>query len=159
MKRFFLRSSEAKKINEFLTKKFGLRDKIKRKSQVEVLQEGEIRIYKVEDLLFVKKENIFFPHLYTLRNFEIELPKVLVDKGAILHILKGADVMAPGITSSDEFQIDEIVEVVAEKGGIEIAIGQALVSSVELKEMKKGKAVKNLHYLNDKIWRIAKKYY
>jgi len=33
-----------------------------------------------------------------------------------------------------------------------LAIGKALKSSVEIMAEKKGKVIKNLHYVGDKIW-------
>ncbi len=90
------------------------------------------------------------------QSFSINLPRVFVDKGAVPHILNGADVMVPGIVK---------VEGVFDKGGIVLiadyekerifAVGEALMSSSEILSAKKGRAVRNIHYAGDNLWKIS----
>jgi PUA domain protein len=85
------------------------------------------------------------------------LPRVVVDMGAIPKICNGADVMAPGIVSiQGSFNSGLIIAITDEKHGKFIAVGKALVDSDELKSTKSGKAVKNLHYIGDDLWRLIK---
>jgi PUA domain protein len=84
------------------------------------------------------------------------LPKVLVDMGAIPHVCSGADVMAPGIVSVQEFESNQLVVIRDERHGKVLAIGLSLLSSKEIQEKKRGKAIKNLHYVGDKIWNTYK---
>jgi len=37
--------------------------------------------------------------------------------------------------------------------GKALAIGASLVSSSDIKAIKKGKAVRNLHYVGDRLWK------
>jgi len=81
------------------------------------------------------------------------LPAVVVDMGAVPYICRGADVMAPGITEvRGEFERDELVVVRDERYGKALALGLSLFSSAEVREMRKGKAIKNLHYVGDEVW-------
>jgi PUA domain protein len=85
------------------------------------------------------------------------LPKVIVDMGAIPKICNGADIMAPGIVSiQGSFNSGLIIAIIDEKYGKFVAVGKALVNSDELKSIKSGKAVKNLHYIGDELWRLIK---
>ena len=86
-----------------------------------------------------------------------KLPKVIVDMGAIPHICNGADVMAPGIVRVEgEFGEGAITLIVDERYGKPLAIGRALMDSDRLRMIKRGRVVKNIHYVGDKIWRLIK---
>ena len=125
-------------------------DKVKTVSRAE-LEDGTV-IYLIErDIAFVVRENKIIP---TLNNELInELPNVIVDMGAIPYVCKGADVMSPGIVKIDgEFEEDALIIVRDANHGKALAIGRALVSSSYMENMPKGKAIKNLHYVGDKIW-------
>lgn len=69
-------------------------------------------------------------------------------------VLKGADVMVPGITESDEFAKGDIVAVYEETRSKPLGIGIALMSSDEIKKTTHGKAIKSLHHLKDKYFEI-----
>ena len=125
-------------------------DKIKNVSSAE-LEDGTI-IYLIErNIAFVVRENMILP---TLNNDMIEeLPNVIVDMGAIPYVCKGADVMSPGIVKIDgEFEKEALIIVRDVNHGKALAIGKALVSSNNMENMPKGKAIKNLHYVGDKTW-------
>ena len=68
----------------------------------------------------------------------------------------GANVMRPGIKKYTEFSINDIVCVVEESKHKFLAVGKAIVDSSELENILKGEIVKNLHYISDKYWEIAK---
>jgi len=127
-----------------------IRDNVKTVSSAE-LEDGTI-IYLIErDIAFAVKDKIILP---TLNNNMIEdLPSVIVDMGAIPYVCKGADVMSPGIVKIEgEFEKEELIIVRDVNHGKALSIGKALVSSENMVNMPKGKAIKNLHYVGDKIW-------
>ncbi len=101
-------------------------------------------------VLVIKKGNVEFPFIEYVNK-----PYVVVDNGALPFILKGADVMRPGIVELDEFNRGEIVAVKNMKG-LTIAVGIALFSSEEMKSMEKGKVIETLHYIKDEVWKYAK---
>ncbi|ANF22041.1 RNA-binding protein [Thermococcus piezophilus] len=111
---------------------------------------------------FIRRKGLIFPlviALYELSNEE-DLRKwrrrVVVDAGAVPFILKGADVMAPGITDADEgIKEGDFVFVVEEDYGRPLAIGIALMDGKNMKEKPKGKAVKVIHHAKDKIWELT----
>ena len=125
-------------------------DNVKMVSSAE-LEDGTV-IYLIErDIAFVVKDKIILP---TLNNNMIEgFPSVIVDMGAIPYVCKGADVMSPGIVKIEgEFEKEELIIVRDVNHGKALSIGKALVSSENMENMPKGKAIKNLHYVGDKIW-------
>ena len=109
-----------------------------------------IFIFEDEITLF-RSEGVLYP---TLRCKCVDsLPAVIVDMGAIPFICKGADVMAPGITDIKmPFEEGAIIVIRDVKHGKALAIGKALRSSISIMTEKKGKVIKNLHYVGDKIW-------
>lgn len=111
---------------------------------------------------FIKRGGLIFPlviALYELSNTE-DLRnwkrRVVVDAGAVPFILKGADVMAAGITDADEgIREGDFVFVVEEDYGRPLAIGVALMDGRAMKEKPKGKAVKVIHHAKDRIWEVT----
>ena len=52
-----------------------------------------------EVLFFNFRDGPYFPTLRILHKFPTMMPQVQVDRGAIKHVLQGANVMTPGLTS------------------------------------------------------------
>jgi len=79
---------------------------------------------------------------------------VTVDAGAIPFVIKGADVMKPGIISVDpDIKEGDNVIVVEENHGKALAIGRALVDADQLMG-DGGKGIKTLHMVGDKLWDV-----
>lgn len=122
------------------------------------LEDGTILYFINGELTFIRKEGRIFPFLRAILKNLISLPKVVIDMGAIPHIIKGADIMCPGIVSFDfNIKKDDFLVIVDEKHNKPLAIGLALVNDTEFSREKKGKAVKNVHYVGDKLWDFIKK--
>ena len=80
-------------------------------------------------------------------------PSASIDEGAVKYIIKGADVMRPGISKYDEWvEAGKLVVVREDKKGRAAAVGRTTVSSAEMAELKKGNCIKNLHHAGDKFW-------
>jgi len=85
------------------------------------------------------------------------LPKIVVDMGAVPHVCNGADVMAPGVVRiHGDFNENGLILVVDERHGKSLAIGIALFNSQTMRSLKRGKVVKNVHYVGDKLWNSLK---
>ncbi len=81
---------------------------------------------------------------------------VTVDKGAIPFVIKGADVMAPGIVDADPNITPGDVVWVREESHLQpLAVGRAMIPGPEMEASSKGKAVKTLHHLRDRLWEIT----
>jgi PUA domain protein len=124
-------------------------------SIIQAETEDGITVFIVEgDIKLARRDVILYP---TLMNESVEdLPSVLVDMGAIPYVCNGADVMSPGITGIDgDFGEGELVIVRDERHRKSLAVGVALVSSADMRGMPKGKAVRSIHYVGDKLWKVT----
>ncbi len=115
------------------------------------LEDGSTVYIFFKEIILARKKDILFP---TLINSAIDdLPSALVDMGAIPYVCNGADVMAPGIMDIEgEFEKEGLLVIRDVKHRKALGIGAALYSSEEMRGLKKGKAILNLHYVGDKIW-------
>jgi len=127
--------------------------------EAEALEEAEMEdgtiVYLMGDsIIMARRDGVLIP---TLRSPILDaLPSIVVDMGAVPHICNGADVMAPGVVDvRGEFKAGEIVVVRDERHGKALAVGRALFDSGELKTLKRGKVVENLHYVGDRLWRAG----
>jgi len=83
------------------------------------------------------------------------LPYAVVDEGAVKHLLNGADVMAPGIIEVTSFNVGDIVSVWNPSKTTPLVIGKALMSPNEILTKKRGRAIRNIHYAGDKVWKLS----
>ena len=151
-----LKDRDSKPLVESL-RKLGGNETLSHKSRVELeaVKDAEIVFVDGEPLAFQRKGEII-PVLVNQAALAT-LPTIVVDMGAVPHVVGGADVMAPGIRSiRGVFSSGQLLVVVDEKHGKHLAIGRALSNSVDLGKTKKGKVVENLHYVGDAIWEIVK---
>lgn len=77
---------------------------------------------------------------------------VTVDMGAVKFVCNGADVMAPGIVEADPaVKEGDWVWIRDERNKQPLAVGRALVPGTAMVRGK-GKAIKSIHHLGDKLW-------
>ena len=145
-----MKRKAAKKLLAELSDTFG--DLQAGKVETAKFEEKELYLFD-ESIEFVKDDNGFYPFLGG--SYLESLPKVVVDMGAIRFVCNGADVMAPGITKMGAFGVGDIVVIRDVTYGKALAIGVANRSSVDIEMSKKGKVIKNLHYVGDKLWGAA----
>ena len=130
MRRKRLRKKEAKKISAELEEVAG----INVDGDMDVVDFGNLRIILVDnEPLLIEYDGKYYVSVYGAIKLKPEKYRVTVDEGALKFIMNGADVMKPGIVYADE----------------RIREGDFVYVTVE----GKGKAVKNLHHLKDKIWK------
>jgi PUA domain protein len=157
VKRYHLRKDEIRKLSEKLGPELEGMGQLFRRGEVELLElaKGENLIsVGGEPFLLLSGERLV-PLLSTIHL--VRLKRVVVDMGAVPHVAKGADVMAPGVVSADEsIKPGTSVVIVDERHEKPLAIGLAVVSGREMKGPS-GKVVKNLHHVGDEIWRLSKK--
>ena len=142
-----MKRKAAKKLLAVLSDTFG--DLQAGKVETARFEDKELYLFD-ESIEFVKDENGLYPFLGGL--YLDSLPKVVVDIGAIRFVCNGADVMAPGITEMGVFGAGDLVVIRDMTHGKALSIGVANKSSVDIEMSKKGKVIKNLHYVGDKLW-------
>jgi PUA domain protein len=95
-----------------------------------------------------------FPTIRGLLRHKATKRYVSVDMGAVPYVTNGADVMAPGIVEVDPgIKEGDLVWIRDMTHKRPLAIGKALVSAEVMAAKAPGKAIKNLHFVGDKIWK------
>ena len=121
-------------------------------SKKELVQEEDGKYYCDKQLKFFTVDKKIIPSLKLLLD-DLYLPRLTVDMGAVKFVVKGADMMRPGITRIDpDLEEGAIVAIVDETHGKPIAVGQILLNSVDLMAQTGGKVVKNIHFIGDELW-------
>ncbi|MEM2964980.1 MAG: PUA domain-containing protein [Candidatus Bathyarchaeia archaeon] len=147
-----LKRKEAEKVLQEFSEKFGEKVYGRRFESVD-LNGRTVYVVDGSPLILRVGEDL----LPTLINIDVlnSLPKVVVDMGAVKYICNGADVMMPGVRElASPLGMGVPVTIVDEKYRKHIAVGVTLTAIRALGG--KGKVVRNLHYVGDKIWRWIK---
>jgi PUA domain protein len=162
--RHFIKSSEIKILKDKIIEHYdqGFVEAIfPKKAKVEVIQtDAGDTLYAVNKVLKLWKSNEgYIPVLTLLLNKQVDLKKIVVDKGAIRFVTNAADVMRPGITYIEpSIKKGDIVVIVDENHDRALAIGKALLNADQMQETKTGKVVKNLHTIQDNVWKFEKEF-
>ena len=132
---------------------------IDEKSLVETGDLEGIKIILVDGIpCFMYHENKIFFTLTGINKYSPKKNFVIVDMGAVKFVTSGADVMAPGIIDADEsIDIDDQVWICDENHHKPLAVGIAIMTGLQMKNEKKGKAIKTIHYVGDKMWNFSAK--
>jgi PUA-domain protein len=158
-RRHFLKEKDAKKFLLEVTDKLGtdIERLLGSKVHVELDEVESIEVFIINGRpLISRSDGTLFPTL-TFEEFFFTIPKVVVDMGAVPYVCKGADVMAPGVVAvKGEFEVGNVLLVVDERHDKPLAVGVALFSSEAMKEANRGKTVKTLHYVGDRLWNYLK---
>lgn len=126
-------------------------------NSVEAYESDDVRIYLFNGrpLLF-RAEGQLRP-LLNFEEFVNTMPQIIVDMGAVPKICNGADVMAPGVRRiHGSFKSEELVAIADERFSKTVSIAEAIFSSDEVRGMKSGRIAKNLHFVGDRVWKMAK---
>jgi PUA domain protein len=152
-KRYHLKK---KKLKEFEAKLGPYSSLIPSKTKVEILESDLPDLILVDgDPLIMILDGEPFPTLKGALKHPLESQVVVVDMGAVKFMASGADVMSPGIVEADpQIQEGDTVIVVDENHHKPLAMGTAIINGQEMVESNKGKAVRTLHYIGDKIWNL-----
>ncbi len=88
--------------------------------------------------------------------FHPEIKWAEVDMGAVKFLANGADVMSPGIVDADpDVAPGDGVWIRDERNKKPLAVGISLLSGKEMVSSSSGKAIKTIHFIGDKIWKIG----
>ncbi|KAH0793004.1 PUA domain containing protein [Histomonas meleagridis] len=134
-----------------------IEDKLFPKKTVVVVYhlENHLELYAVQDkpVLFRLGSGQVFPHLFIAMSYPGMLPAVYVDDGAVRALLRGADLMAPGIKQLPEpFEAGQVIEIRLLEQTVPFALGLAKVDSTEINANTKGVAIEIVHILKDDLW-------
>ena len=159
MKRQVVSKHDSRELIAEVERACGVHLDVPRSAQVEILEPDEETKFVIVDgrFTFVSAGDGYFPFVGSPEAVGL-FPSVTIDEGALKYIIKGADVMRPGITKYDDWgDAGRLVVVREDKKGRAAAVGRAMTTSAEMAELKKGNCVKNLHHAGDKFWAAYKK--
>ncbi len=168
--RHLLSKKEKKKIIDELSRSYRFlveeRGSIKKLKVERVLvNNGEIDLILINSFpSFFKYNNKYYPTLHYIAKIISDkglsyirsiLKYVAVDEGALKPLLRGADVMRPGIKETNGFKKGDTVIVFLIDKWIPIVVGIALMDYSD--KVTRGKAIENIHRIGDKIWDFSEK--
>jgi PUA-domain protein len=112
-----------------------------------VFVDGKILAFLPDDTPFLTVRGLL--------NYGASRRFVTVDMGAVKFVYNGADVMGPGIVSCDEsIAVGDLVWVRDTNNLKPLAVGKALYSGDAMARKEKGKAVRSIHHVGDKLWEL-----
>ena len=111
-------------------------------------------------MFFQDRDGPWLPTLTTVKKYPTLMPIMQVDVGATDFLLRGAKVMAPGLTSAGGkifpgLPVGRPVQIYIQGQSEPSAIGVMLMSSDEVIESKKGLAIDNVHFRDDGLFKLS----
>ncbi|MCL1984127.1 MAG: RNA-binding protein [Methanomassiliicoccaceae archaeon] len=122
---------------------------------VDIAESSEFNVIYVNgEILALVLEGRSFLTVRGLLRYRPQKKFVTVDMGAVPYVTNGADVMAPGIVDADtDIREGDMVWIRDIKNLVPLAVGISSVSGEELKKGGKGKVIRTVHNVGDKLWR------
>lgn len=150
-----IREKEAKKLSAEVSEYLGCEVDL-HTFPLDVAEFGELKVLlhgqKIVGLFVGARA---FPSLHMLQEIKPVKKFVEVDSGAVRFLVNGADVMKPGIIECDGgIREGDCVWVRESTHKKAIVVGVALEDSEKLCNKEKGKGVKTVHWVGDKIWEM-----
>lgn len=111
-----------------------------------------------EALFFQHRDGPWIPTLRLLHKYPTLMPRMRVDAGGTKFVLKGANIMCPGLTSTggqmEDVEDGEIVQILLEGRGDEAAaIGCMTMSTEQIREVNKDVCIEQIHTIGDGLWK------
>ena len=155
-KRKRMREKEVKALREQFTEVFGV-DTFTEKDAVDMAESSDYNLIFVNnDILGLVYEGKPFLTVRGLLKYKPEARAVTVDMGAVPYVTNGADIMGPGIDDADpDIKVGDLVWIRDVKNRVPLAVGMALRDGKALKSKEKGKAIKAIHNVGDKLWKTG----
>ncbi|GAH33991.1 unnamed protein product [marine sediment metagenome] len=162
--RHFIQKSQIRELQDDLLNQYDekfVAQIFPKKARIELIQtDAGDTLYAVNNVLKLwRSKDGYIPVLTLLLNKQVDLKKIVVDKGAIRFVTNAADVMRPGITHIEpSIKKGDIVVIVDENHDRALAIGKAMFDAKEMENKNSGKVVKNLHTIQDNVWKFEKQF-
>lgn len=123
----------------------------------EPIETGELEPYRVlllgNEIIGILHEGRAGLSIRGLLKYGATKRYVTVDMGAVKFVSNGADIMGPGIVDADPgIRAGQLVWVREERHGKPLAVGVAQADGDVLKTKPKGKQVKSLQFVGDRLW-------
>ena len=138
-------------------------DLLREAESVKLVSEGRYEVIVADSLPLLFKGprySEYAPTLFIVNYMYAKgiklIPMVVVDEGAVDPLMRGADVMIPGIRRVlTPFSVGNFVAVLEPSERYAIVVGYALIDSSTIAPGVRGKGLRNLTWLNDDLWRLC----
>lgn len=152
-KRHRLKSKEVKKLSGRMVEAIGV-DMLADEQAVDRARGVDMDFLVIDGrVAYLVLDDVPFPSLRTILDKGLDGMWVEVDEGAVRFLANGADCMAPGVIGVDPTIAEgDMVYVRDGKHKRPLAAGLAMMPGAEMVVAGKGRAVKTLHYVGDRIW-------
>jgi len=153
--RHLLRKSQSKLIIKEIKKFFDDADTVFKKARFELVSADTYELLFVDgNFLFILIDGKPFFSVKGALKLQPKNKLITVDTGAVPFIIKGADIMRPGIISADPgIHEEDKVVIIEETHSKPIAVGYALMDGDQMIG-DSGKAVKIVHRVGDRLWNL-----
>ena len=157
-KRKRLRTKEIKAYADAINEQLSIQTFTDRDA-VDLAESSEFNVIYVNgEILAMVYENRTFLTVRGLLRYKPQKKFVTVDMGAVPYVTNGADIMAPGVVDADpDIKEDDMVWIRDVKNLVPLATGISSVSGEVLKKGGKGKVIRTIHNVGDKLWRSDEK--
>ncbi|MDD1677238.1 MAG: RNA-binding protein [Methanomicrobiales archaeon] len=156
-KRHPIRKADIADLMDSLRREIGGEAQVFQSERIEIAEtDSDFLLYMVDKKpSLMRYSSWVFP---TVRG-AIERPfsgrRITVDAGAIPFVIKGADIMRPGIkTITDDVKAGSPALIADDRYGKPLAVCIALHDAPAMRAAEKGKMCKNIHYVGDDLWNI-----
>jgi len=156
-KRYSIRKSRLADLRKKLKDEIGDSADIFLSGNVEIAEtDSDFIIYLVNRKpAVIEKDGWVFPTLRAVVENPIDSRKVVVDSGAVAYMVKGADLMRPGIVDfTGDIKEGRPFVITEEKHNKPLSIAVALMGSEDILVSDAGKVGKNIHYVGDDLWNL-----
>lgn len=153
-KRSRLKNKDARAVHDELVTVFGGLDLWDEGSAIETGSLPEADVIIVDNVIHgLRLEGQPFLSVRGLLAYKPTTRFVTVDMGAVRFVHNGADVMAPGIVDADpQLAIGDWCWIRDERNKQPLAVGICMQTGPEMVADRKGKSVRSIHRLGDRIW-------
>ncbi len=151
-----MRAKDIKTLSEDLEKLFGV-PVFKEDDPVDMAEGPDFNLIFVNnDIMGMVFEEKPFLTVRGVLRYRPEKRAVTVDMGAVPFLTNGADCMGPGIVEADDdIQVGDLVWIRDVNNRVPLAIGVSERSTEDLRAKGKGKAIRTLHNVGDKLWKTG----
>jgi PUA-domain protein len=156
-KRHTIRKDELAELFAILAREIGPSAEKFRSDRVEMAElDAPFVLYLVDRKpLLMKRDGWVFPTVKGAIERPFPERTITVDMGAIPFVVKGADIMRPGIVSvTDDVRKGSPAIVVDERHRKALAVVVALLDGPVMRAESKGKVAKTVHHVGDLLWAL-----
>jgi PUA domain protein len=156
-KRHPIRKADVTALMESLQREIGEGARAFQSDRIEIAEtDSAFLLYMVDKKPALMRHGTWvFPTVRGAIDHPFSERRITVDAGAIPFVIKGADIMRPGIVSiSDDIRAGSPVLVADARYGKPLAVCVAQFDAAAMRAQEKGKMCRTIHFVGDDLWKL-----